>query len=250
MHAAPTASCIDPPVAAREPLVQTAQRCYLGRMDLLHTVYEPSGAGPHPTIIALHGWGANAMDLLGLAPFLADGRFMILCPQGPVEVPLGPMSGWGWFPLTGGGPMDPDAFENALIRLRGFIDDAEQRYPIDRRKLVILGFSQGGVMAYALALTEPTRFAGLVALSSWLPAPLAAALPPADRAQLTTLVHHGVADQMIDVARGKESLEQLRRLGVPAAYREFDMGHEINGDSLGDLSRWLEEKILSPIILA
>lgn len=219
-------------------------------MNLLHTVFEPAGDGPHPTVLALHGWGANAMDLLGLAPFFGGGRFLVLCPQGPVEVPLGPMSGWGWFPLTSGGPLDPDAFERGMDSLRTFIAEAEQRYPIDRRKFVIMGFSQGGVMAYALALSEPQRFSGLVALSSWLPTPLASALPPADRGQLTTLVHHGRTDEMIPVARGQESLEQLRRLGVPASYREFDMGHEISRDSLTDLVRWLDDKILSPIVLA
>lgn len=39
-------------------------------MHLLHTVFEPPGAGPHPTLLTLHGWGANALDLLGLAPYV------------------------------------------------------------------------------------------------------------------------------------------------------------------------------------
>ena len=47
----------------------TSERCDM--IDLLHTVYEPAGDGPHPTVVALHGWGANGMDLLGLAPYLA-----------------------------------------------------------------------------------------------------------------------------------------------------------------------------------
>lgn len=219
-------------------------------MNLVHAVYEPSGEGPHPTIVALHGWGASGLDLLGLAPFLAGGQFMVLCPQGPIEVPLGPMSGWGWFPLTAGGPLDVDAFGRGLSALQQFLDHACERYPVDPRKLVVLGFSQGGVMAYALALNDPQRFAGLVALSSWLPAPLAGSLAPADRSQLPTLVHHGKTDEMIEVSRGQESLERLRQLGVPASYREFDMGHEITGPSLTDLSRWLADKVLSPIILA
>lgn len=219
-------------------------------MNLLHAVYEPDGDGPHPTILALHGWGANAMDLLGLAPFLAGGRFLVICPQGPIEVPLGPMSGWGWFPLTGGAPLDADAFARGLDALHTFQHDALRRYPIDRRKLVVIGFSQGGVMAYALGLSQPEQFAGLVALSSWLPATLASTLPLVDRSQLSTLVHHGKGDAMIDVDKGRESLERLRQLGVPASYREFDMGHEINGESLADLSNWLERHVSSPILLA
>src|SRR5258708_20338931 len=54
-------------------------------MRLIHTLYEPAGEGPHPTLIAMHGFGASALDLLGLAPYIADGRFLLICPQGPME---------------------------------------------------------------------------------------------------------------------------------------------------------------------
>ena len=84
-------------------------------MNLVHAAYEPEGEGPHPTLIALHGWGANALDLLGLAPHLAGGRFLVLCPQGSLSFPIGPgMNGFGWFPLTAGAPPDPRAFADAL----------------------------------------------------------------------------------------------------------------------------------------
>jgi len=52
-------------------------------MDLLHTAHVPAGDGPFPTVIALHGWGASAHDLLGLAPLLHGGGALVLCPQGP-----------------------------------------------------------------------------------------------------------------------------------------------------------------------
>ena len=219
-------------------------------MDLLHTVYEPAGDGPHPTIVVLHGWGANGMDLLGLAPYLADGRFLVICPQGRVEVPLGPTVGYGWFPLSMGAPPDPAAFATGVDDARRFLDAAVRRYPVDNNKLVILGFSQGGVVAYALALSQPERFAGLVALSSWLPAPLAQTVTSGSYERLSALVHHGTSDDLIPVERGRESVETLRRLRVPVTFREFDMGHEIHADSLADLSAWLEDKITSPILLA
>lgn len=219
-------------------------------MHLLHTAYEPIGDGPHPTIVALHGWGANGMDLLGVAPYLAGGRFLVLCPQGRVEVPLGPMIGYGWFPLTMGAPLDPQAFAAGVDDVRRFLDAAMRRYPMDHKKVVLLGFSQGGVIAYAVALAEPERFAGLVALSSWLPEPVAQGASPVARDRLATLVHHGTRDDLIDVTRGRESVERLRRLQVPVAYREFEMGHEINGESITALSTWLEDKIVSPILLA
>lgn len=218
-------------------------------MHLLHTLYEPAGDGPHPTILALHGWGASGMDLLGLAPYLGGGRFLVLCPQGRIEVPMGPMVGYGWFPLTLGAPPDPAAFAAGVSDARRFVDAAVARYPVDPNKLVVLGFSQGGLVAYALALSDPQRFAALVALSSWLPDAVAQTLPAAAREGLPTLVHHGSRDELIDVTRGRQSVERLRTLQVPVTYREFDMGHEISAASLTDLAGWLQEKVLSPILV-
>ena len=222
-------------------------------MDLAHTLYEPEGDGPHPTIIALHGWGASAFDLMGLAPYLGGGRFQVICPQGPLEVPLGMTGavGFGWFPLSAVQPAIEGPIEEAAVRLERFLEAALARYAVDRRKLVLLGFSQGGVLAYRLALAAPRRFAGLAALSSWLPPQMVANLPDVEgRDELPTLVQHGTADEIIAVARAQQSIETLRALRVPAASREYDMGHEIHAESLTDLSQWLEDKVRSPIILA
>ena len=109
---------------------------------------------------------------------------------------------------------------------------------------MLAGFSQGGVLAYFLALTEPERFAALVALSSWLPPPMVATLRPNDaRRGLPTLVQHGASDETIAVARARQSVESLRTLGVPVTYREYAMGHEITAASLTDLASWLDELV-------
>jgi len=221
-------------------------------VELIHTLYEPSGAGPHPTILTLHGRGANALDLLGLAPYLCGGKFLMLCPQGPLESPIGPNAvGYSWYPMSMGGPPDIDAMLSSQKKLRQFLDDYLKRYPIDPRKLVVLGFSQGGVMAYSLALADPERFAALAVLSSWLPEELVPQLTiPDSIPSLPTLVQHGSEDPMIEVGRAQESIERLRQLRLPLTYREYDMGHEISPKSLTDLSAWLEEKVFSSIVIA
>ncbi len=70
-------------------------------MQLIHTIYEPSGSGPHPTILTLHGRGANAFDLLGLGPHICSGKFRLICPQGPLKTPIGPGAfGYAWYPMS------------------------------------------------------------------------------------------------------------------------------------------------------
>ena len=195
-------------------------------MELIHTIYEPSGDGLHPTILTLHGRGANALDLLGLAPYICGGKFLMICPQGPLETPIGPgASGYAWYPMSMGGPPDVGAILSSREKVQQFLDACLKRYPIDGKKLVVLGFSQGGVMAYSLALSNPERFAGLAVLSSWLPQELIPRLSISNDAvqSLPTIVQHGSQDQMIEIQRAKDSVERLRALRVPLTYRDYDM---------------------------
>jgi phospholipase/carboxylesterase len=212
-------------------------------MELLHTAHVPAGSGPFPTILALHGWGANAHDLLGIAPRVRGGEVLFLCPQGPLEFEAGPgQRAYGWFPLSGGGEIDRASIVGARGVLEGFLEDAFATYPIDPERLVILGFSQGGVMAYDLALGRPERFAALVALSSWLPDVIVQGLPEDDaRARLATLLIHGSQDPMIGIAHAQDAREKLAKLGIQAAWGEYEMGHEIRPQALQDLLGWLDE---------
>lgn len=215
-------------------------------MELIHTLYQPAGAGPFPSILTLHGRGANAFDLLGLAPYLCAGKFMLICPQAPLETPIGPEAvGYAWYPMSSGRMPDVEAMVSSQRKLQAFLDQCSNKYPIDPKKLAVLGFSQGGVMSYSLALPNPQRFAALAVLSSWLPKELLQRLNVTDAAQsLPTLVQHGTDDPMIEVARARSSVETLRELNVPLTFREYPMGHEIGARSLADLSAWLEEKVL------
>jgi phospholipase/carboxylesterase len=176
----------------------------------------------------------------------------MICPQGPLETPVGPgVVGYAWYPMSMGGPPDIGAMISSKNQVEVFLDQCLKRYPIDLKKLVVLGFSQGGVMAYSLALANPERFAALVVLSSWLPQELVPQLALKETVQsLPTLVQHGSQDSLIEVSRARDSVARLRELRVPLTYREYEIGHEITPKSLTDLSAWLEEKVLSPRLAA
>jgi phospholipase/carboxylesterase len=220
-------------------------------MDLLYAAHVPQGEGPFPTVLALHGWGASAHDLIGLAPILNGGEALVLSPQGPVgiRIPDGPL-GYGWYPLGEGTQGSPEECARASDLVLSFLDAAQQRYPIDPRKIVLLGFSQGGALAFDLALRDGSRFAGMAALSSWFPEGVAAQIQPDSAHQsLPVLVVHGTEDPMVPVGRARESRQRLTELGVLLTYREYEMGHEISVESLRDIVTWLDEKALNPIQL-
>jgi phospholipase/carboxylesterase len=220
-------------------------------MELLYAAHVPAGEGPFPTILALHGWGASALDLIGLAPVLNQGEALVLSPQGPIgiRIPGGPM-GYGWYPLGEGSQASSEELTQASAQVLDFLDVAQQRYPVDPRKVVLLGFSQGGALAFDLALRDCSRFAGVAALSSWLPEGVAAQIEPDTAHQsLPVLLVHGTEDPMVPVGRARESRQRLTALGVMLTYREYEMGHEINAEALRDIVNWLDDKVLNPIQL-
>jgi predicted esterase len=55
---------------------------------------------------------------------------------------------------------------------------------------------------------------------------------------------------MIDVERARESRDRLIQMGVSPTYREYEMEHGISPEALRDIVEWLEEKVLSPILVA
>jgi phospholipase/carboxylesterase len=209
-------------------------------MELMHTAHVPAGKGPFPTILALHGFGASAHDLLGIAPLIQNGEVLFLCPQGPNVIEPAPgQRAYGWFPLSSAGEIEPASLVGARGLLEAFLEDAMEIYPIDPDQLVLMGFSQGGVMAYDLALGRPERFKALVALSSWLPDAVVQGLGDgAGRDSLVTLLIHGTQDPMIPIENAQEARAKLSSLGIEAAWGEYEMGHEINQAALRDLVSW------------
>ena len=105
--------------------------------------------------------------------------------------------------------------------LEGFLEDALERYPIDPERIVLMGFSQGGVMAYDLALGRPEKYAALIALSSWLPDAVIEGLQTDEaRSSLLTLLVHGTQDPMISIDKAQDARAKLRDLGIEAAWGE------------------------------
>ena len=211
-------------------------------MPLIHATAHPGVEVPDeglPTLIALHGYGAHGQDLLGLWPYLASGRMLMICPQAPLQVQPG-YFGFSWYDFAGpGGQSDPAALEGALDLVGEFLDYAFETYPVRSDRVALLGFSQGGGMAYRLAFREPERYVGLAALSTRFPEDLADE-PPGDAvAALPMLIQHGEQDPTATVDGGRASRDRLRALGLDPDYREYPMGHEVNAASAGDLSAWL-----------
>jgi phospholipase/carboxylesterase len=210
------------------------------KLSLHHVTRAPlaSGTGPHPALVLLHGRGADELDLLPLADELDPG-FFVVSARAPLR--LGP--GYAWYHLQAIGSPDATSYASSLATLVAFTRSLPAAYPIDPERIVVLGFSQGAMMAGSLLVSEPELSAATVMLSGYLP--VGAGLAPASPglAGRPAFGAHGTADQVLPIALGRQARDCLQQAGVDLTWHEYPIGHSIAAPELLDLAAWLQGKI-------
>ncbi|MSP78698.1 MAG: hypothetical protein EXR67_03985 [Dehalococcoidia bacterium] len=193
----------------------------------------------YPLLFLLHGFGANMEDLAELAPAISATGYVYICPNAPLEFEMGPYQmGYGWMPRGDGSiPQDAEAAEQVLGSFINDIFAADKS--LTRGNAVLLGFSQGGSMAYRCGLPQPDTFAGIACICSVVPETreLEARLP-AKRTQ-QVFVAYGEQDTMVEPARAHLAQTFLKKAGYPLFFKGYPMGHEISPAVIADLRRWL-----------
>jgi phospholipase/carboxylesterase len=210
--------------------------------SLVHRVLLPEQRDTprHPALILLHGRGADEEDLLGLAEVL-DDRFLLLSPRAPY--PFGYGGGFTWYDVGEVGTPEPEMFRDSYDRLSTFVADALAHYPIDPARVFLFGFSMGTVMSFALSLTQPSLFRGVVANSGYIPERTHLQLRWKDLERTEFLIIHGTLDPVIPVAMGRRSDELFRASNAPYRYREYPMAHQISDESLKEITTWLSQRL-------
>lgn len=210
--------------------------------ELKHKVLEPRRkAGERfPTLILLHGRGANEDDLLGLAEYL-DERLLLVAARAPFDFRYG--GGYTWYEIIEIGQPEPKMFAESYRKLIRFFEDVRTGYPVDASRTFLCGFSMGTMMSYALALTHPASVAGVAANSGYIPEESELAFAWEEVKRKPFFVAHGTFDPVIPVSFGQRARDLLTRAGASVTYREYDMGHQIGEESLNDMSSWLTHAI-------
>ena len=220
-----------------------------------------------PTVVLLHGRGADENDLLGLVPLLPR-RCAYVSLRAPLRFPYG---GFAWFEHDDEGHPDEASFARSLQALHAEIGPLRGTAKAAPR-LAVVGFSQGAAMVAALLLTG-ARADGFGVLSGFLPASLAAAdagavpagagatmqhvaadggsravpagagTPPAKAPSApppAAFVGHGSQDPLVPVEAGRLLRTALEAAGARVTHREYEEGHAISADEADDLATWLQ----------
>jgi len=185
-------------------------------------------------LVLLHGWGADAQDLVPVGKLLTEGfkDFEIVSLSAPHSHPSG--FGRQWYPLyPHKWEQIPKAVSDLEKRLNNF---SLEKIPLE--KTLLLGFSQGGAMA--LELATRINFAGVFAVSSY---PHPEWQPKKDFS--TIFICHGNIDQVVPKEASQKSFDILRKNGVKSELYFFEGGHEITNDLISYCKGKIQQKILS-----
>jgi phospholipase/carboxylesterase len=206
---------------------------------------------PDASIIWLHGLGADGSDFVPVAEELAlpfPVRFVFPhAPSMPVTVNGGyRMPAWyDVYTLDIAGVQDEVGIRNSQAKLEELIAKERSRGILPER-IVLAGFSQGGAIALHTALRYPTRLAGVLALSTYLP--LAKTLD-AERSDANSgvpiFMAYGTGDTVIPDGVATRSRERLRAANYPVDWHEYPMAHSVCSAEIDDIRRFLL-KVLMP----
>ncbi|PSF39353.1 serine esterase [Aphanothece hegewaldii CCALA 016] len=197
----------------------------------LKVISIPPDNGQPPThlMIFLHGWGADARDLIPIASFLDLPDYQFLFPNAPFPHPQ-VAGGRAWYALE---TNDYNGLSESQELLRAWLLSLEEQTGIPLAKTFLSGFSQGGAMVLDVGLTLP--LAGLCSLSGYLhsaPEVTATPIPP-------VFIAHGRKDTVVPIEAAQQAREILTAWDVKVEYHEFDMGHEIPLPVLSELREFL-----------
>ncbi len=211
-------------------------------LPLQHLLRPNTDGNPKPpALFMLHGFGSNEQDLFSFAPELPEDLFVISL-RAPYELPP---YGNAWYAINFEAPRGKWNDVGQAVKSRELllktIDAAIENYQLDPGRISLLGFSQGSILSYALALSYPDRIKCVVALSGYVdPEMLLPGYQEKDLGKLQIYASHGQVDMVIPVAWAQQTADLIESLGIEHRYREFPVGHGVSPENLADFKAWIK----------
>ena len=224
-----------------DPGVQVGE--YTFAQSLSYRLIRNAGSGTKPLVLALHGMGQDAATLLKQLGPLRDGSRHLLVPDGPlpyeVRTESPPRIGHAWYLYTG----DQAAFLASARRSAAVLLDLVDRLRDEQSltgPLILLGYSQGGYLAGAMALEAPDRYAALISLASRIKHELWPSDRPAP--QLPVFCSHGARDRHVKPEASRSSADVLRHAGFAVDWHEHAAGHRLSTESIEAAAEWMKAR--------
>lgn len=213
--------------------------------SLYHLVRESSITdGNAPLLIMLHGYGSDENDLFSFASELPEELFIISLKAPYQMQPYGN----AWYEINFDAVQGKWSNNEQAIQSRDliakFIDQAVDSYPVNKNNITLLGFSQGTVLSYAVALTYPEKVNNVIALSGYINKDIIPVQLDANKLKhLNFYCSHGTVDLVIPIDWARQNQPFLNSLDINNQYSEFPVGHGVAPQNFYEFKEWLKTRI-------
>ncbi len=210
-------------------------------MSLHYLVREPAHkTDKNPLLLLLHGYGSNEEDLFSFASEL-PGEYYVISLRAPYDLMWG---SYAWYAINFDADenkfSDLDQARSSRDIVVACIDELLEKYPIDSTQVTLIGFSQGSILSYAVALSYPDKIDRVVAMSGYLNTDIALEnYTQNDFSKLRIFASHGNVDQVVPLEWARKAAPVLQELGIDIVYKEYPVGHGVAPQNFFDFRDWL-----------
>lgn len=213
---------------------------YIIKKMVHYLLREPKSAIEKPyLILLLHGYGSNEQDLFSFAEELPDDAYVISL-RGLRNVGT---EGFSWYDLdfTNGARMvDYGQAIEAQHYINEFIEEIKNKYFFDQNNINLIGFSQGAILSFSLALHNPKNYRKILCLSGYPDPELLKDINMGeDFTQLEFFFSHGDKDPIIPIQWSRQFKSICEELDIDYEYHEYEEGHGINSENYYDMLNFL-----------
>ncbi|MFJ8260680.1 alpha/beta hydrolase [Rummeliibacillus sp. NPDC094406] len=193
----------------------------------------------YPAVFLMHGMGSNEQDLPGLLDEIKD-QCHIFSLQGPIIQP----PGYAFFTIEEFGKPHRNVFDQVIIHIMNFIEEAITEYPIDAEKIFLMGFSQGAILSKSLAVAMgKEKLAGIVALSGYTPDFVKNQYQKHSVQDMPVFISHGTMDMALPYQWGEASRDFFTEQGSNVTFKSFEDGHGVTPEVQESLIAFLKENM-------
>ncbi|MCK5781634.1 MAG: phospholipase [Flavobacteriales bacterium] len=193
-------------------------------------------------IFLLHGIGADKNDLFSFANYLPID-LTVIALQAPLALPYG---GQAWYDIeidNGKHVSDTSQAKKSVTEIENFIDLSVKEYDFDAGNIFVLGFSQGAILSYSLALNNPNKYKYFLPLSGFIMDEIMPNDFNEDYSNLDFYSAHGTMDGIIPIEKGRTASTLLKKLNIKHVYHEFPAAHSIAQKEFEEIIEWLRERL-------
>lgn len=194
-------------------------------------------------LVLMHGVGSNAQDLFGLAPYV-PAHYHVISLEAPFAMGTDAYA-WFMFSIHGDGSrtIDAEQEQRSRVLVAQAIEAASAQLGVPAERVIVGGFSQGGIMCLSLLLTRPELLGGIcVWHSRLLPEVLPHQVAATHLEGRSAWISHGMQDDVIPLSNAEAIRDHLQATPVQLRYETYACAHTIHPQELQDSMQWLAER--------